>query len=216
MKQTKNQIQKILETLHSLYPKVKTELLHESPFQLLIATMLSAQCTDKQVNAVTPLLFQKMPCAEHIANASIEEIEEKIHSTGFFRNKARNIKKCCQILVEKYHGNIPSSLEELVALPGVGRKTANVVLSSAFNVPAIVVDTHVIRISARLGLTKEKDPEKIELDLQKCIPKEYWSDLSLQLIFLGRSLCPARNPKCTICPLNSWCVFGKKQIKKLL
>ena len=210
MKLTQNRIKKILKILYDLYPKVKTELLHDSPFQLLIATMLSAQCTDKQVNSVTPLLFQTMPCAKDMAKASLLEIEEKIHSTGFFRNKARNIQKCAQILVEKYQGNVPSTLEELIALPGVGRKTANVVLSSAFGIPAMVVDTHVIRISNRLGLTQEKEPEKIEKNLMKCIPQKNWSDLSLQLIFLGRSLCVARNPKCSSCPLKPCCEYGKK------
>ncbi len=215
MKITQHRIQNIIAILYSLYPQVKTELIHESPFQLLIATMLSAQCTDKQVNSVTPRLFQKMPTAEHIASASLSEIEEMIHSTGFFRNKARNIQNCARILVEKYQGTVPSTLEELVSLPGVGRKTANVVLSSAFGIPAMVVDTHVIRISRRLGVTRENDPEKIEKDLRKWFPQENWSDLSLQLIFLGRSLCPARNPKCSVCPLKECCDYGTKQAKKI-
>lgn len=213
MKLTKIRIENILKILYKLYPKVKTELFHKSTFQLLIATMLSAQCTDKQVNSVTPHLFKKMPCAKKMAKASLAEIEEKIHSTGFFHNKARNIQKCAQILVDKYDGEVPSTIEELTDLPGVGRKTANVVLSSAFGIPAIVVDTHVMRISKRIGLTQETTPEKIEKDLMKCVPKENWSDFSLQLIFIGRSLCPSRNPKCTFCPLNFWCEHGRKSLK---
>lgn len=198
---------KIRKILRISYPEVKTQLDHQSPFQLLIATILSAQCTDNQVNRVTPALFKKLPSPEAFAEAPLPLIEELIHSTGFYRNKAKNIKNCAMTLLDQYNGVVPAKLEELVKLPGVGRKTANVVLGAAFNIPGIVVDTHVARISQRLELTDHKDPVKIEFDLMKQMPKKAWSGFSLHLIYFGREYCSARNPKCKICPMGKLCNF---------
>jgi endonuclease-3 len=178
----------ILKILNSLYPQVKPQLFYRNPFELLVATILSAQCTDNQVNRVTPGLFKRMRRPHDFAKTPVTEIEGLVRSTGFYRNKARNIKGCCEALIERHGGQVPRTLEELVALPGVGRKTANVVLGAAFDTPGVVVDTHVGRISGRLGLTKHKDPQKIELDLMRLIPRPEWSDFSLRLIFFG-SLC---------------------------
>ena len=191
------------------FPNVKTQLKCRNPFELLVATMLSAQCTDKQVNSVTKGLFKNLKTPYDFANASNKTIEELIRPTGFFRNKAKNIKNSSRILIEKYKGNVPDSLDELIKLPGVGRKTANVVLGSAFGIPGIAVDTHVARISKRLGLTKNIDPVKIEFDVMKIIPKKEWSDFSLQVIYFGRAVCRARNPSCKVCPLNDLCDYKK-------
>lgn len=205
-------IAKICKILKNTYPNVKTQLRYRNPFELLVATILSAQCTDKQVNAVTKDLFKKMPTPYDFAAAPSEEIEALIRSTGYFHNKAKNIKNCANALVENHQGKVPDTMEELVKLPGVGRKTANVVLGAAFGVPGIVVDTHVARISNRLGLTKSKDPVKIEQDLMKVIPKESWSDFSLHLIYFGRAICMARKPKCPICPLLDLCDYPDKTV----
>lgn len=198
-------IKKILRTLNALYPDVETQLLHKTPFQLLISTILSAQCTDRQVNSVTPKLFIKYSSPSKLAKAKLNEIERIIYSTGFYKNKAKHLKNCSKELLEKYDGNVPDSLSELVKLPGVGRKTANVVLGASFNIPAMVVDTHVARISKRLDLTKHTDPVKIEFDLEKIIPKREWNDFSLRLIYFGRAICTARKPDCPNCPLNDIC-----------
>lgn len=191
------------------FPNVKTQLKHRDPFELLVATMLSAQCTDKQVNSVTKELFKNLKTSYDFANASNKTIEELIRPTGFFRNKAKNIKNSSRILIEKHKGNVPESLDELIKLPGIGRKTANVVLGSAFGIPGIAVDTHVARISKRLGLTENIDPVKIEFDLMKIIPKKDWSHFSLQLVYFGRAVCKARNPSCKVCPLNDLCNYKK-------
>ena len=183
---------KIRKILRTIYPDVKTQLFHDTPFQLLVATMLSAQCTDKQVNRVTRVMFNHLKAPADFANAPIKTIEDFIRSTGFYHNKARNIKNCSQTLLEIHGGRVPQTLEELVELPGVGRKTANVVLGAAFGIPGMVVDTHVARISGRLGLTANKDPVKIEFDLMKIIPKGAWHDFCLQLIYFGRETCVAR------------------------
>jgi endonuclease-3 len=201
---------KIRKTLKTLYPEVKTQLDYRNPFELLVATILSAQCTDKQVNSVTPILFQKLKTPAEFADASLKDIEKLIHATGFFRNKAKNIKKCAGMLQERYNSRVPNTLEELVKLPGVGRKTANVVLGAAFNTPGIVVDTHVSRISQRLGLTKNTDPVKIEFDLMKIIPQKDWSEFSLRLIYFGREYCKARKPMCPECPLVKSCPYPEK------
>ena len=203
-KSTAEQINRILK---ATYPEVKTQLHCRNPFELLVATILSAQCTDNQVNAVTTLLFQKLALPADFAAAPLGEIEAFIRPTGYFRNKAKNIKKCSQKLIEKYNGQVPGSLDELVTLPGVGRKTANVVLGAAFNIPGIVVDTHVGRISKRLGLTENSDPVKIEFDLMKLIPQNDWSDFSLRLIFFGRETCKSRTPRCPGCPLRDLCIY---------
>jgi endonuclease III len=201
---------KICTILRMLYPEVKTQLYHNNPFELLVATILSAQCTDKQVNRVTRTLFKKLPTPHAFSNAPVEYIEELIHSTGFFRNKAKNIKNCAQALIEQHNGVVPESLEALVKLPGVGRKTANVVRGAAFGFPGIVVDTHVSRISQRLDLTDHKDPVKIEFDLMQQIPKKDWNDFSLHLIYFGREICKARKPVCLRCPFEKLCRFPGK------
>jgi endonuclease-3 len=211
-KLTKAEIQKrvggILAFLDQEYPDAVCSLRFENPFQLLIATILSAQCTDKRVNEVTKNLFQQYPDAFAFAEANPSELEEAIRSTGFFRNKAKNIINCAQELVASYGGEVPKTMEQLNPLAGVGRKTANVVLGDAFGVPGIVVDTHARRLSQRLGLTKEENPEKIELDLMKIIPKEKWTKFCHQLISHGRATCTARTPKCEVCALRENCDFG--------
>ena len=178
---------------------------HETPWQLLIAVILSAQCTDARVNIVTKDLFQKYPSLEAFANADLKELEQDIHSTGFYHNKAKNIISCAKTLVEKYDGEVPRELEELTALAGVGRKTANVIRGNIYHEPSVVVDTHVKRISKKLGFTKEDDPVKIEYDLMKVLPKDHWILYNIQIITLGRSICTARNPKCTECFLSDLC-----------
>ncbi|MDO8528094.1 MAG: endonuclease III [Deltaproteobacteria bacterium] len=198
-------VKKILPILKQTYPDVECALHHDNPFQLAVATILSAQCTDKRVNMVTPGLFKKYSDAKAFAKAPLADIETRVHSTGFYKNKAKSIKNLSMILMEKYDGKIPQNLEELVALPGIGRKTANVILGVAFGVPGIVVDTHVKRLTYRLGLTKKTDPEKIEFEMMELVPKKDWTDFGLLLIFHGRAICEARKPKCEICPLNRLC-----------
>ena len=185
-----------------------------TPWSLLVATILSAQCTDERVNQVTKSPFSRSTVGwKTFAGAPLEELEDDIRSTGFFRNKAKAIKGLAQSLVEKHNGEVPACLEELVKLPGVGRKTANVVLATAFGIPGITVDTHVGRISQRLGLTDNKDPVKIEFDLMEEIPKEKWDRFSLQLIALGRDICQARKPECPRCPLLKLCPYGSSLAK---
>jgi len=210
MAQQKKRTVKIRKILKTTFPNVKTQLRYRNPFELLVATILSAQCTDKQVNSVTKDLFRKLQTPDDFAHASSETIEKLIRPTGYFRNKAKNIRKCSVSLIEKYKGEVPQTLDELVKLPGVGRKTANVVLGAAFGIPGIVVDTHVTRIAQRLGLTKNHDPLKIEFDLMKSIPKNEWNDFCLQLIFFGRTVCKARKPACSTCPLYDLCDFTDK------
>ena len=210
MLQQKKRTAKIRKILKTTFPNVKTQLRHRNPFELLVATILSAQCTDKQVNGVTKDLFRQLKNPWDFAQASSETVEKLIRPTGYFRNKAKNIRKCSVSLIEKYKGEVPQTLDELVELPGVGRKTANVVLGTAFGIPGIVVDTHVTRISKRLGLTKNHDPVKIEFDLMKSIPKNEWNDFCLQLIFFGRAVCKARKPACSTCPLCDLCDFTDK------
>jgi endonuclease-3 len=204
--------EKIRNTLQKMYPEVKTQLLHQNPFELLVATILSAQCTDKQVNQVTPALFKRFKTPADFARAPLSAIEQLIRPTGFFRNKAKNIQNCAKAIQEKHNGEVPQTIEELVKLPGVGRKTANVILGAAFGVPGVVVDTHVARISQRLGLTANKDAIKIEFDLMKILPREAWNDFSLQLIFFGRETCLARKPKCPVCPLKRLCPWPLKSL----
>ena len=192
--------------LKRAYPDAHTELDYETPLQLLIATILSAQCTDKRVNMVTPLLFRTFPTAAALADAPREELEEIIRSTGFFRNKTKSLIGLGKALVERHNGQVPDSMDALVKLPGVGRKTANVILGNAFEKnEGVVVDTHVARLSHRLGLTKETDPVKIEQDLMNLFPRDDWALLAHLLIFHGRRVCIARAPKCEICVLNDIC-----------
>jgi len=195
----------ILKVLRKEYPGAKTALVHKDPVQLLVAVILSAQCTDVQVNKITPALFKKYRTALAFANARPSELEKMIRSSGFYKAKAKSIIGCCQGLVERHGGEVPNSLEELVKLPGVGRKTANVVLGSVWDIPGVVVDTHVKRVSYRLGLTKNTDPEKIEQDIMKLLPDKDWNDLSIGLVFHGRKICVARRPKCDLCKLTELC-----------
>lgn len=195
----------ILDRLEELYPDAKCALLHESPFQLLIATILSAQCTDVRVNQVTPALFRAYPDAAALAVADLTAVEELIRSTGFFRNKAKNLIGCAAALIDRHGGDVPDELQSLVALPGVGRKTANVILGNAFAIPGMVVDTHVKRIAYRLGWTRQTDPVKVEKDLSKMFPEERWTGASHTLIFHGRALCKAPIPECSHCPLETDC-----------
>lgn len=184
---------------------------HENPWQLLIATMLSAQCTDARVNIVTEALFQKYTCVEDFANANLEELERDIFSTGFYHNKAKNIIACCKLLMEIHNGEVPKTLEQLTALPGVGRKTANVIRGNIFHEPSIVVDTHVKRISKKLGLTREEDPVKIEFDLMKALPREHWILYNIQIISFGRKICKAPTPLCEQCFLCEYCKWYLKK-----
>ena len=184
---------------------------HETPWQLLIAVILSAQCTDARVNIVTKDLFQKYDTLEKFANANLSELEQDIRSTGFYHNKAKNIIACAKTLVEEYHGEVPRTLEELTSLAGVGRKTANVIRGNIYNEPSIVVDTHVKRISKRLGFTKNDDPYKVESDLMKVLPKDHWILYNIQIITFGRSICFARNPKCSECFLGDICKSKDKR-----
>ncbi len=204
---------RICEILKTRYPDVKTQLHHRNSFELLLATILSAQCTDKQVNSVTKNLFQHLKNPRDFANAPLETIEKLIRPTGFFHNKAKHVRNCSRMLLEKYNGEVPGTLEELVTLPGVGRKTANVVLGARFGIPSMVVDTHVARISKRLGFTENKDPVKIESDLVKLIPEKDWNDFSLWLIYFGRQICKARKPDCPSCPLYDLCNAPEKHGK---
>lgn len=201
----------ILQILCATYPDAHCALDHQGAFQLLIATILSAQCTDERVNMVTPALFRKFPDAPSMAAASQEDIEELIRSTGFFRNKAKNIRAAAAAIVQDHHGEVPRDLEALTNLPGVGRKTANVVLGNAFGIEAgVVVDTHVGRLSQRLGLTKHRDPVKIERDLMKVVPQNAWTLWSHLLIWHGRRRCTARKPDCPHCELRSLCPTAGK------
>ncbi len=197
---------KIIELLEKEYPKAKTALHYTSPLEILVATILSAQCTDKRVNVVTKSLFKKYKTAEDYANADLVELEEAVRSTGFYRNKAKNIKRSGRMLVEKFYSQVSRTMNELLELPGVARKTANIVLSNAYDViEGIAVDTHVRRLSKRLGLTENKNPNKIEADLMLIVPKSHWKRITDLLIFHGRNVCMAKKPKCSLCGLNKLC-----------
>ncbi len=198
-------IEAILQRLDEAYPGATCALNYQTPLQLLIATILSAQCTDERVNKVTPSLFQKYKTAKDFAEADLETLQEEIRPTGFYKNKAKAIQTCCRKIVDEFGGEVPSTLEEMVSLPGVGRKTANLVLGETRHIPGIVVDTHVRRLAKRLGLTKHDDPEKIEQDLMRLIPKERWTLFSHQLIHHGCQVCKARKPACDRCVLKDLC-----------
>ncbi|NLL00388.1 MAG: endonuclease III [Clostridiales bacterium] len=213
-KKEKEKIHNIIEALNREYgTENRCFLDHETPWQLLIATILSAQCTDERVNQVTAKLFVKYPSLEDFAYADIKELEKDIHSTGFYRNKAKNIIACALRLITDYGGEVPRDIEDLVSLAGVGRKTANVIRGNIYNEPSIVVDTHVKRVSNRLGITKEEDPVKIEFDLMKKLPMEQWIPYNIQIITHGRSICSARSPKCEQCFLRDYCTYGKQLYK---
>ena len=195
---------KIDEVLATRYPN-DTALRFDSTLQLLVATILSAQCTDAQVNKATPDLFARYPDAKAFAEADMEELENLIYSTGFYRQKAKSIKGCSTAIVEKFGGEVPHTLDEMVTLPGVGRKTGNLVLGIAEGIPGVVVDTHVTRLAGRMGLTKNKNPEKIEKDINGLLPPERWMAISSELIYLGREFCTSRKAKCEICPVEGLC-----------
>lgn len=201
----------ILRRLDETYgTEYRCYLNHDNAWQLLIAVILSAQCTDARVNIVTADLFKKYDSLEKFANANVEEMEQDIHSIGFYHNKARNIILCARKLITEFCGEVPRSLEELTSLPGVGRKTANVIRGNIYNEPSVVVDTHVKRISRRLGFTKEEDPVKIEYDLMKVLPEDHWILYNIHIITLGRTICTARAPKCSECFLSDLCKAGDK------
>nr|WP_304219003.1 endonuclease III [Fredinandcohnia onubensis] len=210
----KQQIQFCLDTMGEMFPEAHCELNHKNPFELVIAVSLSAQCTDALVNKVTASLFEKYKTPEDYLAVSLEELQNDIRSIGLFRNKAKNIRKLCQMLIEEYGGILPQDRDELTKLPGVGRKTANVVVSVAFDIPAIAVDTHVERVSKRLGFCRWKDSVlEVEKTLMKKVPKEEWSVTHHRMIFFGRYHCKAQNPQCEICPLLEVCREGKKRMK---
>ena len=211
----KKRTEEILKRLDDVYgTEYICYLNHETPWQLLIAVILSAQCTDARVNIVTEQLLKKYDTLEKFANADLAELEQDIKSTGFYHNKAKNIIACTRSLVYDYHGEVPRTLEELTGLAGVGRKTANVIRGNIYNDPSIVVDTHVKRISRRLGFTEETDPEKIEYDLMKVLPKEHWILYNIQIISFGRNICFARSPKCEECFLQDLCKSEDNTTKK--
>lgn len=212
---TKQQIRYSLDKMGEMFPDAHCELVHSNPFELVIAVALSAQCTDVLVNKVTKELFQKYKTPEDYLNVSIEELQQDIRSIGLYRNKAKNIQKLCRLLIDEYDGQIPTDRDELTKLPGVGRKTANVVVSVAFGVPAIAVDTHVDRVSKRLGFCRWKDSVlEVEKTLMKKVPKEEWSVTHHRMIFFGRYHCKAQNPQCSVCPLLDVCREGTKRMKK--
>ncbi|KHO45400.1 MAG: endonuclease III [archaeon GW2011_AR3] len=197
---------KIIRKLESNYPRAKIALNYSSPLQLLVAVILSAQCTDKRVNMVTPSLFREFPDAEAFANADIRELEQAVRSTGFYRNKAKNIRNACKMIISDFNGKVPDTMEQILQLPGVARKTANVVLGNAFGIiDGIAVDTHVARLSKRMGVTKNANPVKIEQDLMRIIPRSRWLDTAYLLIEHGRAVCKAPTPLCSKCPILQDC-----------
>lgn len=205
IKSVKKRANMIFNLLDPLYTKEKTALKYNSPFELLIATILSAQCTDKRVNEVTAKLFKKYRGPEDYIKVPQEELEEDIRPTGFFKNKAKVIRGCCDALIKKFNGKVPSTMEDMLKLPGVGRKTANVVLGAAYNVPGVVVDTHVKRLAQRLGLTDNQDPDKIEKDIERLLPKAKWRRFSVILIYHGREVCRAKKPLHDKCKIRHLC-----------
>ena len=206
----KLRIKRIIQRLRKTYPEVKCELDYSSPMELLAATVLSAQCTDKRVNMVTPALFRKYKTISDYAAADVRDVEMLIQSTGFYKNKAKNIVNAAGMIMENFSGEVPRKLEDLIALPGVGRKTANVVLGNAFGIPGIPVDTHMIRLNGRLGISKNIDPVKIEFDLMPLVAEKDWTDYSHLIIRHGRRRCPARKPDCASCEIQDLCPSGLK------
>ena len=205
IKKKSERAEKIFEVFGKVYDDADCTLEYKTALELLIATQLAAQCTDARVNMVTPALFAKYPDVYAFANADELELREDIRSTGFFRNKAKNIIGCCRMLIDDFGGEVPNNMDDLLKLPGVGRKTANLVLGDFFGIPGVVVDTHATRLSNRMGLTSQKDPYKIELDLQKLLPPKDWADFCHCLVYHGRAYCTARAPKCDVCPIAHLC-----------
>ncbi|SDX22236.1 endonuclease III [Tepidimicrobium xylanilyticum] len=210
----KEKIKKVIDILMELYPDAKAELNYSNPFELLIATILSAQCTDVQVNRTTEKLFKELKTPEDYLKLTDEELGERIRSCGFYKTKSKNILSTCRLLIEKFNGQVPNTIEELMTLPGVGRKTANVVLSNAFSIPAIAVDTHVFRVSNRIGLADSDNVLETEKDLMNNIDKSMWSKAHHLLIFHGRRICKARKPLCQKCPLTDYCIYYKEEVNK--
>ena len=205
----------LYRALSKLYPNVRCELNFKNPLQLLVATVLSAQCTDRRVNTVTPALFKRYKTVEDFAGANLRELQALIKSTGFYRAKAKNIKGLATKILKEYGGKVPDNLEDLVKLPGVGRKTANVVLGHAFDTPGITVDTHFGRLSRRFGWTKETDPVKVEFEVMELIPSKEWTNLSQRMIWHGRRVCHSRKPACAACPISSHCPsFGMGEMNR--
>ena len=205
----KQKVIKIIELFEEMYPDADCSLEYKDPLQLMIATQLAAQCTDARVNMVTKDLFLKYKTVDDFANADLLELEQDIRSTGFYHNKARNIIAACSMLITDFNRTVPSNMEDLLKLPGVGRKTANLLLNDCFGIPGIVVDTHAKRLSNRIGLTEHEDPEKIEYDLMKIVPMEHWGSFCHQLVYHGRAVCNARKPQCEICKIRPYCNFGQ-------
>lgn len=201
----KENISCVLDKLDEIYGVTKEGFFHQKPWQLLAAIMLSAQSTDKQVEEVLPQLFKRYQTAEQMAEAPLEEIEDSIRSIGLYKNKARNLKKCCRQIVEEYGGEVPSDIDGILALSGVGRKTATLFLADAYGIPGVTVDTHVFRISRRLGWASGKNPVEVEKELQKVLPEDHWNRINFQLIYHGRTVCTARKAKCEECVLEEWC-----------
>ena len=200
----------ILKLLEEYYGDARVTLDFTNPLELLAATVLSAQCTDVRVNQVTPSLFRDYPTAAHYAGADLADLERAIYTTGFYRQKTKSLKAIGQALVDNFGGQVPASLDDLVKLPGIGRKTANVILGNAFGIPGLVVDTHMSRVAQRLGITRQKDPVKIEFDLMPLVPRERWVKFSHQMIAHGRRICTAKKPGCPHCPLRPFCDYGSK------
>ena len=210
----KQEVKKIIEILHKRFPKARCLLDYENPFQLLISTILAAQCTDERVNAVAKTLYKKYKSPSDFVNAPEDELKADIRSTGFYNNKARSIKKCCRSLVEDYGGKVPETMEELVKLGGVGRKTANVLLVNCFGKQGIIVDTHMLRVAGLIGLTRNKNADKVEKDLAAIVPDDKWSLFSHVISFHGRNICTARAPDCPGCSINKLCDYGRGQLAK--
>jgi len=202
----------ICEILEKTYPDAACSLEYSDPFQLLVATQLAAQCTDARVNIVTKDLFVKYPDVYAFANADISELEQDIRSTGFFRNKARNLINASKLIISDYNGKVPSNMDDLLKLPGVGRKTANLILGDSFGIPGVVIDTHAGRLAKRIGLTKHDDPEKVEFDIMKLLPKERWIGFGHLMVFHGRAVCVARKPRCHECQILQLCDYGRKSL----
>jgi len=204
-KELRERVEKITEALRELYPSPRLELEFETPFQLLVEAILAAQESDRKVNEVCREFFKKYRTPEDIACAPLPELERDLSSINFYRRKAKLLKRCCEVLLEKFHGEIPRSVEEMVKLPGVGRKTANMVLGGAFGLPAIIVDRHVLRVSRRIGLTQQEDPDRVEMELREIVPRERWTEFSLLLLNHGKEICLARAPLCGKCPICELC-----------
>lgn len=202
---------KISELLEEMYPEAACSLEYAEPLQLMVATILAAQCTDARVNMVTKELFRKYRSVQDFAYAEQEELEQDIRSTGFYHNKAKNIIAACKMIISDFGGRVPPNMEDLLKLPGVGRKTANLILNDCFGVPGVVIDTHAKRLANRMGLTDNEDPEKIEYDLMKILPNEKWGSFCHQLVYHGRALCDARKPKCSECAIKPYCRFGAER-----